>query len=235
MARTAHLALMGAFEFRQDGTAVELPASVQRVLAFLALHPRPLRRLYVAGQLWLDASEAHASGSLRSALWRLHRRCGDVVHAHGAELELAPWVQVDVRRFAALASQLAEPGHTATLAEVRELCASDDLLPDWYDAWLDSERERFRQIRLHALERTCERLTGEGRHEDALQAGLAAVHADPLRETAHRAMIRMHLAEGNATEAVRQYDAWTRLVSETLGVSPSRELRRLLEDGVAQR
>jgi DNA-binding SARP family transcriptional activator len=235
MPRTAQIALMGAFEFRQEGAPVLLPTSVQRLLAFLALHPRPLRRLYVAGQLWLDASEAHASGSLRSALWRLHRRCGEVVRARGSELELAPWVQVDARRLSALAGTMAEPGRPASAEEVRELCESDDLLPDWYDPWLDAERERFRQIRLHALERLCERLIGEGRGEEALQAGLAAVHADPLRETAHRAMIRMHLAEGNATEAVRQYDTCTRLVSEALGVAPSRELRQLLEDGVAQR
>src|SRR5688500_8767592 len=133
MPPTAHVALMGAFEFRQEGAPVELPSSVQRLLAFLALHGRPLRRLYVAGQLWLDASEPHASGSLRSALWRLHRRCGEVVHARGSDLELAPWVQVDVRRLSSLAADLAEPGRDPSSQEVRELCASDDLLPDWYD------------------------------------------------------------------------------------------------------
>ena len=65
------------------------------------------------------------------------------------------------------------------------LIASDDVLPDWYDDWIDTERERF-QIRLHALERLCERLTVERRFGEALQAGLAALRTEPLRESAHR-------------------------------------------------
>jgi DNA-binding SARP family transcriptional activator len=38
-----------------------------------------------------------------------------------------------------------------------------------------TEREHFRQLRLHALEKLCERLTDEGRFRQAVKAGLAAV------------------------------------------------------------
>jgi DNA-binding SARP family transcriptional activator len=122
------------------------------------------------------------------------------------------------------------PAHLAVT-----LIVSDDVLPDWYDDWLDTERERFRQIRLHALERLCERLTVERRFGEALQAGLAALRTEPLRESAHRAMIGMHLAEGNLGEAVRQYEACERLLWSQLGVKPARQTSELIDDGMSAR
>lgn len=225
---------MGALELQRDGAAVQLPASAQRLLAFAALRPKPLARVYVAGHLWLDSSEERAGASLRSALWRLHRAAGDVIWAAPRELGLAPWVEVDVHRVTTAAHRVLAGDSLGPELRV-ELAGSDDLLPDWYEEWVGVERERFRQIRLHALERLCERLTAEGRFGEALEAGLAAVRAEPLRESAHRAMIGMHLAEGNVGEAVRQYDTCERLMSSELGVRPSRQTVRLLEEGVAVR
>ena len=208
---------MGGLELVYKRNPVGLPASAQRVLALVALRRRPLSRLYVAGQLWLDSSEERAGASLRSALWRLQRAADGVLETSGRELSLARWVEVDVDRFTALAHELVE-GRRLGPAEVGELCGSDDLLPDWYEDWVGIERERFRQVRLHALETLCRRLT-----------------AEPLRESAHRAMIGMHIAEGNLVEAVRQYDACERLMSIALGVRPSRQIASLLADGVTAR
>ena len=74
-----------------------------------------------------------------------------------------------------------------------------------------------------------ERLTGAGRLKEALDVGLAAVAGEPLRESAQRALVRVHLAEGNVGEAIRQYRLYRRLLSEQLGIEPS----RLMEDLVA--
>ncbi|OMQ14104.1 SARP family transcriptional regulator, partial [Modestobacter sp. VKM Ac-2676] len=74
---TTHVALLDGFALHRGGpgpdTAVgELPHGVQRVVARLGLAGR-LARTAVAGQLWPDVPEEHALGSLRSALWRLHK------------------------------------------------------------------------------------------------------------------------------------------------------------------
>jgi DNA-binding SARP family transcriptional activator len=90
------------------------------------------------------------------------------------------------------------------------------------------ERERFHQLRLHALEALCDRLTTAGRYGEAIDAGLAAVTAEPLRESAHRVLIKAHLAEGNQGEADRQYQLCRRLLRDELGVDPSNALRALL-------
>jgi DNA-binding SARP family transcriptional activator len=223
---------MGALELEYEGARVRLPMSAQRLLAFVALQHKPLARVYVAGQLWPDSSEYRAGASLRSALWRVHCAGGAVVQASGCGLGLAPWVRVDVHRITALAHDVLDGSSPLSHRDVEELCRSDDLLPDWYDDWIGLERERFRQIRLHALEQLCARLTAEGRFGEAVEAGLAALRAEPLRESAHRALIGMHLAEGNVGEAVRQYHTCERLMSRALGVGPSRQTERLLAEGV---
>jgi DNA-binding SARP family transcriptional activator len=224
---------MGALELDLHGAAVRVPSSAQRLLAFTALRRRPLARGYVAGQLWLDSTGDRAAASLRSALWRLHRAAGDVVWASARQVGLSPWVEVDVdvigaAAHAVLAGEQAHPGDVAALT------ASGDLLPDWYEEWIAVDRERLRQLRVHALEALCERLTAERRFGEALEAGLAAVQAEPLRESAHRALIGMHLAEGNVVEALRQYETCKRLMARELGVRPSRLMVGLL-DGAAPR
>jgi DNA-binding SARP family transcriptional activator len=102
--------------------------------------------------------------------------------------------------------------------------ASDalNLLPGFYDDWALIERERVRQRVLHALEALSERLAAGGRFADAIESALLATSAEPLRESAHRSLIRAHVAEGNLTEARRAYLAYQGLMQRELGVLPSR-------------
>lgn len=52
-----------------------------------------------------------------------------------------------------------------------------------------------------------------------------------MRESAHRLVIRAHLAEGNIGEARRQFEHCRLLLREELGVHPSGELCALLIAG----
>src|SRR4029450_13442318 len=68
----------------------------QRLVAHLGLTGRPARAA-IAGQLWPDVPEGHALGSLRSALWRLHKIAPGLIDVSGGALSLAAGVRVDVR------------------------------------------------------------------------------------------------------------------------------------------
>jgi DNA-binding SARP family transcriptional activator len=223
------LSLLGGFELRCAGHDVAVSRSGQRLLALLAPQARPLERLWVAGTLWLDATEERAGASLRSALWRLPQPEGAaVVEATTTHLRLARDLAVDVHELAAHAEDLDTPA----VADGRGLdpsALSRDLLPDWYEDWVVLERERFRQLRLHALEALCRRLTEAGRFGAAVQVGLAAVAGEPLRESAHRTLIHAHLAEGNPGEAVRQYHLYRRLLAGELAIEPSAAIRDLVQ------
>jgi len=221
------LRLLGGFEVRRDGEVVSLPQSARRLVAFLALHDGPLHRVYVSGSLWLESTEEHANASLRSTLWRLGRQHGALIDADGGLVVLAPGVAVDLhearaRAYAALRDE------RATAEDLRSLCLAGELLPHWYDDWVVVERERFRQLRLHALDALCESLTAAGRYAAAVEAGYAAVAAEPLRESAHRLLITAYLAAGKRDEAVRSYRSFRDLLESELGLAPSAQLEELV-------
>jgi DNA-binding SARP family transcriptional activator len=222
------LGLLGGFDFRLDGHSVLLPKTAMRVLAFMAFADRPVTRSYVAQSLWLDATERHADGNLRSALWKVGRFNGSVIQAHGGRLALGPDVAVDYRDATALANGLLRDPESCSEWALDEDLLARDLLPDWYDEWLVVERERFRQLRLHALETLCLELLARRRYGQAIQAGVAAVGAEPLRESANVVLIRAYLAEGNVGEAVRHYRSFRHLLWDELGVRPSPGMTRLM-------
>lgn len=220
--------LLRAFAVRRGSVAVGVPHVGERLVAFLALHDRPVQRLYVAGSLWTDSSEEHAAASLRSTLWRLGRAAGELVATRGTTLGLADGVRVDLHEASACARRVIGCPAAREPADLELLNLAGDVLPDWYDDWVLLERERFRHMRLHALEALCATLTDEGRFAEATEAGLAALAAEPLRESAHRVLIAAHLAEGNPSEALRQYRLCRRLFREQLGIDPSPRLEALV-------
>jgi DNA-binding SARP family transcriptional activator len=76
-------------------------------------------------------------------------------------------------------------------------------------------------MRVHALEARAEVLAGQGRYGEALDCALAALATDPLRESAHRCVVKIHLAEGNWSEAHRQFLQYESIAREELGVTPT--------------
>jgi len=226
---TVTLGLLQGFRLEHDGENPELSLGIQRLVAFLAVHNRPLLRLFVAGNLWIDSSEEHANANLRTALWRLHRLGFPLVDATRSHLSLAPGVVVDLHDLSGRARRVLRHEAAPTRENVDAILGGGDLLPDWYDDWVVVEREQFRQLRLLALETLCSDLSAAGSYAMACEAGLACIAAEPLRESAHRALIGAHLAEGNRVEAIRQFRFYEALVRDELGVAPSAAIRRMLE------
>jgi DNA-binding SARP family transcriptional activator len=222
--------LLGGFTLLRENEEIVLPMSAQRLVALLALRERPLSRAYLAGLLWPDYSGERSLADLRTALWRANHSRASVVTTTGMRLSLRAGVQVDVRALTALGRGASDPAKSV-VAELQGMSwfeLSLDLLPDWYDDWLVDDREGVRQLRLHALESLTGELSNRGRHAEAILAALAAVRLEPLRETAHAALIRAHLAEGNRSEAQRQFYRCRDLLAAELAVEPSESIRRLI-------
>ncbi|MCZ2860660.1 AfsR/SARP family transcriptional regulator [Blastococcus sp. VKM Ac-2987] len=211
----------------------ELPHSVQRLVVYLCLAGRPARTA-VAGDLWPEVPEEQAHASLRSALWRSRKAAPGLIEGVGGALSLVPGVRVDVRELSDWARRVVDPRVPGAAVSVPDRDLHGELLPGWYDDWVLLERERLRQLRLHALEAAAARLAGAGRFGEALQAALLAVQAEPLRESAHRTVVRVHLAEGNVVEAHRAYERFRQLLDDELGVPPSEQMTRLVP-GIARR
>jgi DNA-binding SARP family transcriptional activator len=225
------LEVLGNFEVAGGGEALGVSQPGQRLLAYLAVahRGRPVRRTALAERMWPDVSAERAASSLRSVLWRLPRPLGRVlVTSTAASVRLNDTVSVDLWDAEDQAHAIgtgADPA-SESLGDLTPL--TRDLLPDWSEEWLVVEQESYRQKRLHALERAATILCERGCFTDALTAGFGAVQSEPLRESAHRRVIEVHLAEGNHAEALRQYHVYRNLLSVELGLAPSPTIRRLV-------
>lgn len=215
----------------RDCGAVPLAPLGERLVTFLAIRGSSSRQ-YVAFRLWPDHLEDQSLGCLRTALWRLPRPGGDaLVQADATTLRLADGVDVDVRRRYAQAAAWAEGNEPPAGIETDGFAA--DLLPGWYDDWAIMERERYRQMRLHVLERLSTWATRSGQLTEAITAGLRAVEGGPLRESARRCLVRAYLAEGNVDEAVGELTAYlAELAAADLPRRLSPAMTALLPDGV---
>ena len=228
------LCVLGTFRFSTaNGSFVSLPGASQRLLAFLALRNRMMTRTATAGALWPNVTDAHAYASLRSAISRLAKVTRDAIRVTAHELCLGDGVSVDMHDSQALAHRLLDHAAVkgpADLSAAAVSALSVDLLPDWYDDWVVIEAEHWHQLRLHALEALTELLVVEGRFGDATSSALAAVRADPLRESSHAALIRVHLAEGNQSEALGVFRRYQTVLYTELGLEPTPGLRNLIAD-----
>ncbi|MET9959377.1 BTAD domain-containing putative transcriptional regulator [Streptomyces sp. NPDC006326] len=233
-----HLRLLGQFRLTYGAEAVNLSGNAQRLLALVGLRSC-VSRTVLAGTLWPEATEARARGSLRSALCKLPHGDRRLVICCRNTVSLVDSVTVDARVLADTALRVVRspgaPGVTGVEAVPAVLFGDGELLPGWDEDWVLLERERLRQLRLHALDALANGLAREGQHALALETALTSVRTEPLRESAHRAVVAAHLAEGNVHEAVRHYVAFQRLLHEELGVPPSALFARLLQSGGERR
>jgi len=231
------LQLLGDFRFMITGRTVCVSQNGQRVLAFLALREHSVRRDQLARMLWPDITESRLLPNLRSVIWRLPMAGKEAITVSAQELKLADTVMVDLRTARSLAGRLV--GHPPDISADRLTHAMrvnlrDDLLPTWSnDEWLTAERERFHQLRLHSLEILSGLLSAAGRYGAAADAALSAISADPLRESARRALVGVYLAEDNLSLAVSEFDRYRRVLRRELDCAPSRQFHELIRSAVA--
>jgi DNA-binding SARP family transcriptional activator len=235
---TLSLRVLGTFVLTVNGRPVTVGLMSQRLLTLLAIRARQVPRTQAASVLWPDTGRAKAMANLRSALWRLHQSCRGVVIASHYDLRLNADVAVDIQQTYAVAHRLLDKSAAIGEAELTEIMRSnlqEDIAEDiGDDEWLTGERERFRQLRVHALETLAEKLLSLGWHGAAIEAASGAVRVDPFRECAYRLLVQAHLAEGSQLEARRQYSAYFDLLRTELGLTPSDRFLRLLDGHVRQ-
>lgn len=199
---------------------VRLSLPARRILAYLALRGAPVPRALASAELWPDAPEDAGRANLRRAMWNTP---ADWISTRGDELVLEAETDLARAESAAARALAAEP---LTFEEIKLL--SEDLLPGWHEEWLLAAHERFRMLRVQALETACRTMTAAGQFTLATQAGAAALAAEPLRESAAEALIEAHLAQRNRFEALRCFRSLAQRLESELGVEPDPSLSERL-------
>lgn len=189
-----------------------------------------MARERVTAILWPDVAEKRAKGRLRTALWRLGSAREEFIQCDGDHVELAATCGVDLHDAQAIARELltgaVPPLDGDTLIDL----FSRDLLPHWDEAWVDSERECYRETRVHVLETLAARFLESDDYFLAIKASLSAIRCSPFRDTSHRLLVHSYRAEGNWVAALRHLLRYRDEVRSELGLPPSRVLPDLYQE-----
>jgi TolB-like protein/Flp pilus assembly protein TadD len=225
-ARPASLYLLGGFDLRDaTGCPIELRTRKSRLLlAHLAVAPgRPVPREHLAALLWADRQEGQARGSLRSALSDLRRALGAealVVDRDGVALR-PDVVPTDYGRLKAAATG----GPVGSLDDVYrgEFLRGHDYDGEAFTEWLRAVRSECLDLAIRAYEAGSARLAAEGGHAAAIDVMRRCLALEPLKESSHRALMRLHAASGERAMALAQYRACREVLRHELGAEPDPE------------
>jgi predicted ATPase/DNA-binding SARP family transcriptional activator len=243
--------LFGSLQMRQGSQIIARFQTYKTgaLLAFLAFYRNTAHsRESLAELLWPDADPESARNSLRVALASLRRQLeptsvpvGAVLIADRVNVRLNPDAfTTDVLEFETLLArerQAEDPADAERQLMRAVECYRGPLLANHYEDWITSERERLSDAYLGALRRLTKRLVEIRELDRALEYANKAVAADPLREGAHRDLMRLYAAIGRPAAALQQYQELERLLHEELGASPSAattELVRQLSAGMSK-
>lgn len=242
MPATCRIELLGGLRVLRGGEVVThfdtRRAAV--LLAFLALRPgRAQSREMLAELLWPDEDPAATRPRLRQTLSTVRHLLEpggspSPIEGDHSQVQLLPSaVRTDVAQFNGClqaASSTAE--HVERARSLSEAVAlyRGELLPGFYDDWVLTERARLHEAYLQALLDLAAAKAGAGDAAGGLELAQHAVRTDPLREDAHRCLLRLYSAAGRVPDMLRHYRDLTRLLREEVGASPSAATQALYEE-----
>jgi TolB-like protein len=232
------LTLFGGFQVRlATGQELDLPGQKDRaLLAFLALPAGTAHsRDKLANLLWSDRGDQQARDSLKHALTGL-RRCLEPaspspIVADRQSVKLDPTgLDIDVAAF----ERLLGDGTAESLERAMKLYSGDllegiGIRDSAFEDWLLVERQRLRQLAEDALTTLLTLALAAGSLERAVLAARHLLALDPLRETAHRALMQIHAQRSETTQALKLYESLQDRLHRELGVKPEPQTVQLYE------
>jgi len=208
----------------------------RRLFVRLATSHEPIPQEDLADDLWGPKWPAAWQTALRALVSKLRATLAKVGAqnaiasrdgTYALRLPAGAWLDLDVAAEAIHAAEVAlsdgDRSRAAGWALAARAVANRTLLPGEDAEWLDELRRGLVDIHLRALECLGEVWLGGGDAALAAYDATQAIALDPFRESAHRLLIRAHLAAGEHPAALRAFVACRTLFEEELGVVPAPE------------
>ncbi len=220
---------------RGDGAPVALRRRARLLVFYIASHSDALSRERCMSVFWPDDAPDTARQMLRTALHHIKIACGPILVTDHQSIRLHPDVPVDTRLL-----HHAQPGDAQTDAlldaEPGNFCAElDSGRIDAIEAWVDSERSRWRRRIADLLLQHSHWLAANSRLQRAVQAVTAALQYEPLREEISQYAMQLHMRVNNRAAAIACYEALLHALDDQLGVPPLPATSALYHDIVTDR
>jgi predicted ATPase/DNA-binding SARP family transcriptional activator len=224
--------LLGEPQFYADGQLQRIPIPPKALLLLCVLclkAGQPVDRTKLAYTLWPDDAEDEAKGKLRRHLHLLGRAISsaDEQSQITATNTTLSWnttgtCAVDVVEFERLSRSGDDLQRAVALYH-------GDLLPNFYEEWLEAPRRRLREQQLNNLLALADRAMRAEDPARALEHARAALRIDPWREDAirHVVLARTHL--GDRSGAMQEYAQFVTRLREEFGAEPLAETKNAFE------
>jgi ATP/maltotriose-dependent transcriptional regulator MalT/DNA-binding SARP family transcriptional activator len=228
------VSLLGGFELRRGGDAVQTPAGrPTRAVCAVAAAGGRLHAEELIEMLWPETDPGTGRNRLKNLLSRLKNAAGDVLVRDGDIVALAPGAELDTALFeagarGALACAARGDGHRAVSLALAALARyHGDLLPaDRYETWTAQPRNRLRLCYLDLLDLLATHAQATGEVDDAIRLIRRAIESEPYDERRYLRLASLLAVQGwvgSARSALRQ----ARAALGELGIPPSAELDAL--------
>jgi TolB-like protein/Flp pilus assembly protein TadD len=216
------------------GASVRLPTrNARALLAFLAVQPgQPQSREKLMALLWGERSDKQARHSLNQTLVHIRKAVPGTddrtLDSDRESVTCVPGsITVDALKFRELVAE--RPKEAMDLYKGPFLDGIG-IKEAAFEDWLSAQRSELHGLACEALKAQCERFVEEGRHAEAIEAAKRLVTLDPLREDAHRQLMRLYHEAGDRTSALKQYQACAETLERELDVGPTSETTRLFDE-----
>ena len=238
-AASLEIKLFGGLELRgSDGAPLALPSRVARsLLAYILTHrdrSHPRERLIAV--FWPELPEQTARRRLSQALWRIQQVLGDgLLETDPLAVRLNPRapIRLDLETFEATfggdPSGVIPTGLSSERLSEAIQSFRGEFLDGLDDDWVLEAREAFRERYLVGLERLARDAEAFGGFERALELARRVVSLEPMREQAHREVMRLCLILSRPREALEQYERCRRVMLEEFGEQPDAQTRGLYQ------
>jgi DNA-binding SARP family transcriptional activator len=241
------LCLFGSPRIEYRGQPIKIERRKSMALAaYLACAEHRQSRERLADLLWPALDRDHARSALRSALLALTTTIPvSWIDADRTTLALhAGMAWIDVPAFLQLLVETDKHGHGP--AAVCDRCVSNveqavalyqsGFMTDFdvsdsteFSAWQASQREWLRREYAEVLHRLSVYYAERLQFVRAIKYAQTWVSSDPLHEPAHRHLMQLYAANGQRTEALRQYARCVDVLDSELATPPDEETTRLYE------
>lgn len=231
MQSVTHLTMFGGFTLRRGGDDCT-PAGGHGATMVKLLALRGESSVdQIIDSLWPEADPPTGRARLRNLLNRVRSQSGDIIVRRGDSLSLHPDVVVDVVEFerAAADAFTTDGARRAGAARLVLAAHSGELLPgDAYEDWAAAPRERLKRRFLSLVDIVIDDSFERADLDDAVRWLDVAIAIEPLEESRYVRACEALLVQGRRATA-REVGERARAMLDDLGVSPSRQLRAVLD------
>jgi len=222
------LRVLGTLVLKQDGRPLGLAIRKSWAVVVRLAVAGSTPRAWLIAQLWPGLDEPAARRNLRRELARLREVGADtLVVAQGDMLALGPGVALDLSNFEqALQAGDPEAALAAWAGPLADGLQTGDT-PE-FEQWLQTQRERLHERWRTALWQAAQDAEARGAIDLALGHLQALLADDPVTESHHLAVMRLHAAAGRREAALAQYERCRAVLQLELGLAPMAETEALL-------